>query len=100
MSDEKREREAPRATARAKVSKPAVQEQVADSISQKAAEAAPVVVPSSHADQPLNDKSRDESLVATAATAWPLLPNTEDTGASAPGATRVDATEAEKANAV
>jgi hypothetical protein len=35
MSDEKREREAPRATARAKVCKPAVQEQAADSVSQK-----------------------------------------------------------------
>src|SRR5262249_47036172 len=34
----KREREAPRATARAKVSKPAAQEQAADSIPQKAAE--------------------------------------------------------------
>jgi hypothetical protein len=41
MSDEKREREAPRATARAKVCKPAVQEQAADSVSQKEVEAAP-----------------------------------------------------------
>jgi hypothetical protein len=90
----KREREAPRAAAPAKMSKPAVQEQAADSISQKAAEAAPAVVPSSRADQPLNDESRDQTLVATAAAAWPVLPNTEDAGAS------VDATEAGKANAV
>jgi hypothetical protein len=96
----KREREAPRATARAKVSKPAVQEQAADSISQKAAEAPAAMVPSSHADQPFNDESRDESPVATAATAWPVLPNTEGAGVSAPGATSVDATEAAKANAV
>src|SRR5262249_26102737 len=42
----KREQEAPRATAPAKGDKPAVQEQAADSISQKPAEAAPTVVPS------------------------------------------------------
>src|SRR5215471_15082140 len=95
----KREREAPRATARAKVSKPIVQGQAADSISQKAAEAAPAVMtPSSRADQPVNDESRGESPVATAGTAWPVLPNTE--GASAPGTTSVDATEAATANAV
>src|SRR6516165_11685173 len=40
----KREQEAPRATAPAKGDKPAVQEQGADSISQKPAEAAPTVV--------------------------------------------------------
>jgi hypothetical protein len=95
----KGEREAPRAPARAKVSKSAVQEP-ADSILQKAAEAAPAVVPSPRADQPLNDESRNESLVATAATPWPVLPNTEGAGASAPGVTSVDATEAAKANAV
>jgi hypothetical protein len=99
MSDEKREREAPRATARAKVCKPAVQEQAADSVSQKEVEAAPAAVPS-RADQPLNDESRGESLAVTAGTAWPVLSNTEDAGASTPGATGVDATEAEKANAV
>ena len=77
MSDEKREREAPRATARAKVCKPAVQEQAADSVSQKEVEAAPAAVPS-RADQPLNDESRGESLVVTAGTAWPVLSNTED----------------------
>jgi hypothetical protein len=95
----KGEREAPRAPARAKVSKSAVQEP-ADSISQKAAEAAPAAVPSSRADQPLNDESRNESLVATAATPWPVLPNTEGAGASAPGVTSVDATEAAEANPV
>src|SRR6516162_3442314 len=77
----KREQEAPRATAPAKGDKPAVQEQAADSISQKPAEAAPTVVPSSGADQPLNAESRNENLVATAAAAWPIIPNTEGTGA-------------------
>jgi hypothetical protein len=96
----RREREAPRATARAKSSKPAVQEQAADSISQKAAEAAPAVVPSARADQPLNNERRDESLVATAATAWPVPPNAEDPGASAPATTGGGATEAAKADAV
>ena len=97
----KREREAPRATARAKASKPAAQEHAADSISQKAAEAPAAMVPSP-ADQPRNDQSRDESPVATAATAWPALPSTEGAGASAPGtapaAASVDATEAAKTN--
>jgi hypothetical protein len=82
------------------VSKPAVQEQAADPVSQKAAEAAPAVVPSSRADQPLNDESKGKSLVATAGTAWPVLPNTEDAGSSAPRATGVDAAEAGKATAV
>ena len=77
----KREQEAPRATAPAKGDKPAVQEQAADSISQKPAEAAPTVVPSSRKDQPLNAESRNENLVATAAAAWPIIPNTEGTGA-------------------
>jgi len=100
----KREREAPRATARAKVNKPAAQEQAADSIPQKAAEAPPAMVPPSPADQPLNDQRRDESPVATAAAAWPTLPSTDGAGASAPGAApaaaSVDATEAAKTNAV
>jgi hypothetical protein len=77
----KREQEAPRATARAKGDEPAVQEQAADSISQKPAEAAATVVPSSREDQPLNAESRNENLVATAAAAWPIIPNTEGTGA-------------------
>src|SRR5215469_7011743 len=77
----KREQEAPRATAPAKGDKPAVQEQAADSISQKPAEAAPTVVPSSRENQPLNAESRNENLVATAAAAWPIIPNTEGTGA-------------------
>src|SRR5215468_4298357 len=77
----KREQEAPRATARAKGDKPAVQEQAADSISQKPAEAAPTVVPSSREDQLLNAESRNENLVATAAAAWPIIPNSEGTGA-------------------
>lgn len=93
----KREQEAPRATARAKGDKPAVQEQAADSISQKPAEAAPTVVPSSGADQPLNAESRNENLVTAAAAAWPIIPNTEGTGA---GGAAADTTEAANANAV
>src|SRR5262249_50554697 len=79
----KREQEAPRATAPAKGDKPAGQEQGAGSISQKPAEAAATVVPSSREDQPLNAESRNENLVATAtaAAAWPIIPNTEGTGA-------------------
>src|SRR5262245_8078870 len=64
----KREREAPRATARAKASKPSAQEQAVDSISQQAAEAASAMVPSPPADQPLNDQSRGETPVAAAGT--------------------------------
>jgi hypothetical protein len=93
----KREQEAPRATARAKGDKPAVQEQAADSISQKPAEAAPTVVPSSGADQPLNAESRNENLIPPAAAAWPIIPNTKGTGA---GGAAADTTEAADANAV
>jgi hypothetical protein len=93
----KREQEAPRATAPAKGDKPAVQEQAADSISQKPAEAAPTVVPSSGADQPLNAESRNENLVTAAAAAWPIIPNTEGTGA---GGAAADTMEAANANAV
>src|SRR5262249_3298483 len=82
----KREREAPRATARAKPSKPAAQEQAAEPISQKGAEAAAAMVPAPGADQ------------APAATTWPALPATE--GAGAPAAASADATEAAKMNAV
>src|SRR5262249_49828669 len=78
----KREQEAPRATAPAKGDKTAVQEQTAAANPQKPAEAAPTVVPSSREDQPLNAESRNENLVATAAAAaWPIIPNTEGTGA-------------------
>ena len=94
----KGERETPRVSTRAKVSKP-MQEQ-ADYISQKPAEAAPAVVPPPRADQPLNNESRNESLVATAVTPWPVLPKTEDAGASSPGSAGADATQAAKANAV
>jgi hypothetical protein len=96
----KREGEVRRAAAPAKLNKPAVQEQAADAISQKAAEAVPAAAPSSRADQPLHDESRDESLVATAGTAWPVIPNTEVAGASALGATGRDTAEATKVNAV
>ena len=96
----KREREAPQATARAKASKPAVQEQTTGSVSQKAQEANPAVVPSPRADEPLNGERRDERLVTTAGTAWPVLPNTEGAGVSAPGATGGEPTETANANAV
>ena len=66
---------------------------MADAISQRAAEAAPAAVPSSPADQVLNDESRGESLVATAGTAWPVSPNTEGADGT-PGPTNVNATEA------
>jgi hypothetical protein len=93
----KREQEAPRATAPAKGDKPAVQEQAADSISQKPAEAAPTVVRSSGADQPLNAESRNENLVTAAAAAWPIIRNTGGTGA---GGAAADTTGAANANAV
>src|SRR5262245_10259074 len=96
----KREREAPQATARAKGSKPAVQEQTTGSVSQKAQEANPAVVPSPRADEPLKGEGRDERLVTTAGTAWPVLPNTEGAGVSAPGATGGEPTETANANAV
>ena len=89
----KREREAPQATARAK-------EQTTDSVSQKAQEATPAVVPSPRADESLNGERRDERLVTTAGTAWPVLPNTEGAGVSAPGATGGEPTETANANAV
>ena len=96
----KREREAPQPTARAKASKPAVREQTTDSGSQKAQEANPSVVPSPRADEPLNDERRDERLVTTAGTAWPVLPNTEGAGVSAPEATGGEPAETANANAV
>src|SRR6516164_6971402 len=84
----KPEREAPRAAARAKASKPAAQEQAAEPISQKGAEATPALVAAPamvppRADQPLNDASRGESPVAAAGTPWPALPATEGAGAGA-----------------
>ncbi len=94
------QRETPRANAGANGSKPAVQEKTADAISQKAPEADPAVVPSPRADEPLNGERRDEHLLATAGTAWPVLPNTEGAGVSAPGATGGEPTEAANANAV
>ena len=92
----KREREAPRAVARAKPSKPAVQEQAAAPISQKGAEAAPAMAPP-RANQSLGDASRGESPVAAAGTAWPALPMTEGAGAAAASA---NATEAATTNAM
>ena len=96
----KREREAPQATARAKATKPTVQEQTTDSVSQKAPEADSPVVPSPRADEPLNGERRDEGLVTTAGTAWPALPNTEGAEVKVPGATGGDPREAADTNAV
>jgi hypothetical protein len=74
----KRDREAPRTTASAKVSKPAVREQA----------------PSPRADeQPLNDESRGGSLLATAGTAWPVSPIAEGT-AGTPAATSINTADA------
>lgn len=83
----KREQEAPRAAARAKPSKPAAQEQAAEPISQKGADAAPAMEP----------PRTDQSAVAAAGTAWPALATT---GAGAPAAANADATEAAQTNAV
>jgi hypothetical protein len=96
----KREREAPRATAGAKGSKPGVQEQTTDSASQKPEEDNLAVIPSPRADEPLKGERRDERLVTTAGTAWPVLPNTEGAGVSVPGATGGEPTEAADTNAV
>jgi hypothetical protein len=92
----KREQEAPQAAARAKATKPTVQEQTTDSVSQKAPEADPAVVPSPRSDEPLNG----ERPVTTAGTDWPVLPNTEGADVKVPGATGGDPTEAADANAV
>jgi hypothetical protein len=90
----KRDREAPRAPAGAKVSKPAVPKQAPDAVSQKALEAAPAAVASPRADeQPLNDESRGGSLLATAGTAWPVSPVTEG-AAGTPAATSINTADA------
>src|SRR5262245_33902432 len=85
----KRDREAPRTPAGARVSKPAVPKQAPDA-SQKALEAAPAAVASPRADQqPLNDESRGGSVLATAGTAWPVSPITES-AAGTPAATSIN----------
>src|SRR5262249_25537938 len=70
------------AAAPANVSEPAMQQQAM----QKAAEASLAAV----AAAPADDESRGESLVATAATAWPVSPNSEGAG----GATAANVVEA------
>jgi hypothetical protein len=89
----KRDREAPRTPAGVKVSKPAVPEQTPDAMSQKALEAAPAAVASPRADERLNDENRGGSVLATAGTAWPVSPITEDT-ASAPAAMSINTADA------
>src|SRR5262249_15531848 len=90
----KRDREAPRTPAGAKMSKPQVPEQASDSLSQKAPEAAPAAVASPRADeQPLNDESRGGSLLATAGTAWPVSPIIEG-AAGTPAATSISTADA------
>lgn len=70
------------AAAPANVSKPAMQEQAM----QKAVEAGLAAV----AAAPADDESQGESLVTTAATAWPVSPNSEGAG----GATTANVVEA------
>jgi len=90
----KRDREAPRTPAVAKVSKPAVPEQAPDAAWQKAPEAAPAAVASPRADeQPLNDENRGGSLLATAGTAWPVSPTNEG-AAHKPAATSINTADA------
>jgi hypothetical protein len=90
----KRDREAPRTPAGVKASKPAVPEQTPDAALQKAPEAAPAAVASPRADEQLvNDESRGGSLVAGAATAWPVSPITES-AAGAPAATSISTADA------
>jgi hypothetical protein len=90
----KRDREAPRTPAGAKVSKPAVPKQASDAVSQKALEATPAAVASPRADeQPLNDESRGGSLLATAGTAWPVS-RVADGAAGTPAATNINTADA------
>src|SRR5262249_3908330 len=85
----KRDREAPRTPAGARVSEPAVPKHAPDA-SQKALEAAPAAVASPRADQqPLNDESRGGSVLATAGTAWPGSPITQS-AAGTPAATSIN----------
>jgi hypothetical protein len=90
----KRDREAPRTTASAKVSKPAVREQASDAEPQKAVEAAPAVITSPRADeQSLNDESQGRSLLSTAGTALPVSPINEG-AADTPAATSINTADA------
>src|SRR5262249_29771375 len=80
----KRDREAPRAPTGAKVSKRAVPPvQAPAPVSQKAPEAVSAAAAAPH-EQPLNGEDRGGSLVATAGTAWPVSPTTQD-AAGTPG---------------
>ena len=90
----KRDREAPRTPAVAKVSNPAVPKQASDAASQKAPEAAPAAVASPRAyEQPLNDENRGGSLLATAGTAWPVSPTNEG-AAHKPATTSINTADA------
>ena len=82
----KRDREAPRAAAGAKVMKRAAPPvQAPGAVSQKAPETAPAATVAPRADeQPLNDESRGGSLVATAGAGWPVSPIAQD-AAGMPG---------------
>jgi hypothetical protein len=84
----KRDREAPRTPAVAKVNKPAVPEQAGDAASQKAPDASPRA-----AEQPFNDENRGGSLLATAGTAWPVSPTNEG-AAGTPPATSINTADA------
>jgi hypothetical protein len=90
----KRDREAPRVPAVAKVSKPAVPVQAPDAVSQKAPEAAPAAAASPRAEeQPLNDESRTGGQLATAGATWPVSPITER-AADTPAAASIDTADA------
>ena len=89
----KRDREAPRAPAGAKVSKPAAPPvQAPAAVLQKAPEAASAAAAAPRADeQPLNDESRGGSLLATAGTAWPVSPTQGAAGTPATNINTADA---------
>jgi hypothetical protein len=90
----KRDREAPRSPASAKVSKPAVPEQASDAVSQTTVEVAPAAAAPQRAnEQPLNDESQGGSLLATGGKAWPVLPITEG-AADTPAATNINTADA------
>jgi hypothetical protein len=91
----KRDREAPRTPAGAKITKPAaVPEQAPDAVSQKALEAAPAAVASPRADErSLNNERRGGSLLTTAGTAWPVSSITEG-AADTPAATGINIADA------
>jgi hypothetical protein len=78
----------------------ALTQETSDAPTQPAPSAQPQKKSAPRADEPLKGERRDERLVTTAGTAWPVLPNTEGAGVSVPGATGGEPTEAADTNAV